>query len=71
MDKHGHLPAEIFALEIGVGSGLRAALWLDRFKALDEERGTGYYPRLRFLLGDYSLPTLDAPATPSPTIATP
>ena len=38
---------------------LRAALWLDRFKALDEERGTGYYPRLRFLLGDYSLPTLD------------
>ena len=59
MDKHGHLPAEIFALEIGVGSGIRAALWLDRFKALDEERGTGYYPRLRFLLGDYSLPTLD------------
>ena len=59
MDKHGQLPAEIFALEIGVGSGVRAALWLDRFKALDEERGTGYYPRLRFLLGDYSLPTLD------------
>ena len=59
LDKHGHLPAEIFALEIGVGSGTRAALWLDRFKALDEERGTGYYPRLRFLLGDYSLPTLD------------
>ena len=42
-----------------MGSGTRAALWLDRFKALDEERGTGYYPRLRFLLGDYSLPTLD------------
>jgi hypothetical protein len=59
LDKRGHLPAEIFALEIGVGSGLRAALWLDRFKALDEERGTGYYPRVRFLLGDYSLPTLD------------
>ena len=59
MDKHGQLPAEIFALEIGVGSGTRAGLWLDRFKALDEERGTGYYPRLRFLLGDYSLPTLD------------
>ena len=55
----GQLPAEIFALEIGVGSGTRAALWLDRFKALDEERGTGYYPRLQFLLGDYSPPTLD------------
>jgi hypothetical protein len=59
LDKRGQLPAEIFALEIGVGSGTRAGRWLDRFKSLDEERGTGYYPRLRFLLGDYSLPTLD------------
>lgn len=59
LDKRGQLPQEIFALEIGVGSGQRAALWLDRFRALDEERGSGYYPRLRFLLGDYSLPTLD------------
>ncbi|PWU20760.1 MAG: hypothetical protein C5B48_12090 [Candidatus Rokuibacteriota bacterium] len=59
MDKRGQLPPEIFALEIGVGSGTRAALWLDRFRSLDEERGTGYYPRLRFLLGDYSMPTLD------------
>jgi hypothetical protein len=59
LEKKGTLPAELFALEIGVGSGRRAALWLDRFRALDDERGTGYYPRLRFLLGDYSLPTLD------------
>ena len=59
LEKKGQLPPEIFALEIGVGSGQRAALWLDRFRALDEERGTSYYPRLRFLLGDYSLPTLD------------
>ena len=59
LDKRGGLPAEIFALEIGVGAGTRAGLWLDRFRALDEERGTGYYPRLRFLLGDYSMPTLD------------
>jgi hypothetical protein len=59
LEKKGQLPAEIFTLEIGVGSGQRAALWLDRFRALDEERGTSYYPRLRFLLGDYSLPTLD------------
>lgn len=59
MDKRGHLPAEVFALEIGVGSGVRAARWLDRFRALDEERSTRYYPRLRFLLGDYSMPTLD------------
>jgi hypothetical protein len=59
LDKRGQLPPELFALEIGVGSGTRAARWLDRFRSLDEERSTGYYPRLRFLLGDYSLPTLD------------
>ncbi|PYM21055.1 MAG: hypothetical protein DMD81_00590 [Candidatus Rokuibacteriota bacterium] len=59
LEKRGQLPAEVFAMEIGVGTGGRAALWLDRFQALDEERGTGYYPRVRFLLCDYSLPTLD------------
>jgi hypothetical protein len=59
LDKRGQLPHEIFALEVGVGSGTRAGLWLDRFKAIDETRGTGYYSRLRFLLADYSLPTLD------------
>jgi hypothetical protein len=59
MDTRRQLPAEIYALEIGVGSGARARLWLDRFKALDDECGTGYYPRLRFLLGDYSPATLE------------
>jgi hypothetical protein len=59
LDKRGQLPAEIFALEIGVGSGTRAGLWLDRFKAIDEARATGFYPRLRFLLADYSMPALD------------
>jgi hypothetical protein len=59
MDKRGQLPAEIFALEIGVGTGARAALWLDRFQALDEARASGYYPRLRFILGDYAMPTLE------------
>jgi hypothetical protein len=63
IDKRGQLPAEIFALEIGVGTGGRAALWLDRFRALDEARATGYYPRLRFLLGDYAMPTLDRALT--------
>jgi hypothetical protein len=58
-DTRGQLPAEIIALEIGVGSGARARLWLDRFKALDEQGGTGYYPRLKFLLGDFSPRTLD------------
>ena len=59
LEKHNQLPAEIFVLEIGVGLGVRAALWLDRFQALDQQRGTNYYSRLKFLLGDYSLATLE------------
>src|SRR5688572_33162944 len=46
-------------MENGVGSGARARLWLDRFQAYDAEKGSGYYPRLKFLLGDYSPATLD------------
>ncbi len=63
IDKRSQLPAELFALEIGVGTGVRAARWLDRFQALDEERGTGYYPRLRFLLADYSMSALERAST--------
>ena len=53
------LPPEIFLLEIGVGTGMRMGLWLDKFRELDHGRGTNYYPKLRVLLGDYSLATLD------------
>ena len=59
LDSHNQLPPEIFAIEIGVGTGQRAAAWLDRFRALDRERGTQYYPRLRFLFADYSMATLN------------
>jgi hypothetical protein len=59
LETRGQLPAEIYAMELGVGSGTRARLWLDRFKKLDDECATGYYPKLRFLLGDYSPATLD------------
>ncbi len=59
LDKKRQLPSEIFVLEIGVGSGLRCGRWLDRFKAIDQHRGTHYYQKLRVLLGDYSLATLD------------
>jgi len=59
LDVKKQLPAEIFVLEIGVGMGTRAGLWLDRFHKLDQERGTNYYPRVRFLLGDYSPATLE------------
>ncbi len=53
------LPPELFVLEIGVGMGTRAGLWLDGFRKLDQERGTNYYARVRFLLGDYSPATLE------------
>jgi len=59
LESRKQLPEELFVLEIGVGMGKRSGLWMDRFRALDEERQTKYYPRLRFLLGDYSLATLE------------
>lgn len=59
LDQHSKLPPELFVMEIGVGMGTRASLWLDRFRALDRDRGTNFYPRLRLLFGDYSLPTLE------------
>jgi len=59
MEKRNQLPAEVFILEIGVGSGTRCGMFVDKFRALDQQRGTQYYPRLRVLMGDYSLETLD------------
>jgi len=59
LGNHDQLPPELFILEIGVGMGTRAGLWLDRFRVLDQQRGTNFYPRVRFLLGDYSQATLD------------
>jgi hypothetical protein len=59
LDGQNQLPPEVFVLEIGVGSGERARRWLDRFLELDRERGTHYYPRLRFLLADYAKATLN------------
>jgi hypothetical protein len=59
LDSQNQLPPEVFALEIGVGLGTRAKLWMNDFRKLDHEKGTNYYPRLRFLLGDYSLSTLE------------
>src|SRR6185503_16360960 len=47
LEAHGQLPPEIFVLEIGAGLGARARLWLDTFKALEEQCGSAYYPRLK------------------------
>jgi hypothetical protein len=59
LESKNQLPPEIYLLEIGVGTGTRCGKWLTRFRALDQQRGTSYYPKLRVLLGDYSLATLD------------
>ena len=63
LETRGQLPPEAYAMEIGVGSGTRARLWLDKFKALDDDLGSGFYSRLRFLLGDYSPATLETALT--------
>jgi len=59
LETASRLPQEIFILEIGVGMGAHAGLWLDHFSAMDQARGTNFYHQLRFLLGDYSLATLE------------
>ncbi|MDE3109774.1 MAG: hypothetical protein KGL02_07525, partial [Acidobacteriota bacterium] len=59
LETRNQLPPEVFLLEIGVGMGTRARMWLDCFAQIDRDRGTNFYPRLRLLLGDYSLSTLE------------
>ncbi|MBV9547161.1 MAG: SAM-dependent methyltransferase, partial [Chloroflexi bacterium] len=48
------LPEELYVLEIGVGNGNQARVWLDEFRRLDQEQGREYYTRLHYLMGDYS-----------------
>jgi hypothetical protein len=48
------LPDELYVLELGVGNGSQALVFLDELRRLDRERGRGYYRRLHYLMGDYS-----------------
>jgi hypothetical protein len=48
------LPDELHVLELGVGNGNQARVWLDEFRRLDNEKGREYYRRLHYLMGDYS-----------------
>jgi hypothetical protein len=48
------LPEELYVLELGVGNGNQARVWLDEFLRLDRELGRDYYRRLHYLMGDYS-----------------
>jgi len=48
------VPEEIYVLELGVGNGTQAKVWLDTFRAMCNDRGRDYYPRIRYLMTDYS-----------------
>jgi hypothetical protein len=48
------LPEELYVVELGVGNGGQAKVWLDEFRRMDTEHGTEYYQRLHYLMCDYS-----------------
>jgi hypothetical protein len=53
------LPDQLHVLELGVGNGNQARVWLEEFVRLDREQGKDYYRRLHYLMGDYSPHLLD------------
>lgn len=53
------LPDQLTVLELGVGNGEQAKVFLDELRALDATRTGGYYRRLQYLMGDYSAHVLD------------
>jgi hypothetical protein len=55
----GALPAELYVVELGVGNGSQAKVFLDVFRELDRGHGRGYYARLHYLMCDYSQHVLD------------
>jgi len=54
LDAWSELPDEIHVLELGVGDGEQALVWLDTFATACRERGRDYLGRLRYLMADYS-----------------
>ncbi|HJT90324.1 MAG TPA: SAM-dependent methyltransferase [Mycobacterium sp.] len=53
------LPDELYIIELGVGNGNQAKVFLDEFRELDRRHGKGYYERLHYLMCDYSAHVLD------------
>ncbi|EFK97752.1 hypothetical protein LDC_0194 [sediment metagenome] len=54
LDKAGKLPERLVIREWGIGNGRYAADFLDRMRKLDEEKGTAYYDRIQYIMGDIS-----------------
>src|SRR5437899_8853987 len=53
-ERAGTLEQDIFVLEIGIGVGLFARLFLDAFHSLCQKGGKDYYDRLCYVAGDNS-----------------
>lgn len=59
LDAAKALPEQLYVVELGVGNGTQAKVFLDEFRALDHRHGKGYYQRLHYLMCDYSAHLLD------------
>ena len=54
LEQANALPEELYVVEIGVGNGNQAKVFLDEFREIDRRRGKNYYQRLHYLMCDYS-----------------
>jgi hypothetical protein len=54
LNQRSLVPEEIYVLELGVGTGDQARVWLNTFQTLCAERGRDYFSRVRYLMTDYS-----------------
>lgn len=57
------MPDQLYVVELGVGNGSQARVFLDEFRARDRAHGRGYYRRLHYLMCDYSQHVLDLART--------
>jgi hypothetical protein len=53
-EQAGRLPSQVFCLELGIGVGLFARLFLDAFQDLCQQRGKDYFDRLTYIAADRS-----------------
>lgn len=54
LDEWSELPDEIHVVELGVGDGRQAEVWLETFARACGELGRDYMSRVRYLMADYS-----------------
>jgi hypothetical protein len=59
LDEWSELPDELHVLELGVGDGQQAKVWLDTFAQACAASGRDYLSRVRYLMADYSPHVLD------------